>query len=241
MAESVTAPTEAIEPVMVRVPGSWFWMGCEIGRDDEKPLHRVWVDAFELATCQVTNKEYARFLEAMSHPQPLCWNDPNFNHPKMPIVAISWHEAMDYCEWLTRATSKHYRLPSEAEWERAARGDSEGSLYTWGDTSPESIPNYAQRWKSGPEPVGLYPPNACGLHNMGDNVHEWCADWYDASYYSWSPARNPKGPITSSRRASRGGSWRHQIKVARTAARSSIPPEFKYTDYGFRVARSSNV
>lgn len=239
MAAFSTERSEVIEPVMLPVSGGWFWMGCESGRDDEKPLHRVWVDDFELATYQVTNEEYACFLAAMRHPQPLCWNDSHFSHPKMPVVAISWHEAVGYCEWLSRATAKHYCLPSEAEWERAARGDAERSLYTWGDTSPESLPDYAQRWKSGPEPVGLYPPNAYGLYNMGDNVHEWCADWYDASYYRWSPERNPKGPTNGSRRASRGGSWRHQVKVARTAARSSIPPEFKYADYGFRVARSS--
>ena len=124
MAASPMAGIEVIEPVMVRVRGGSFWMGCEIGRDDEKPLHRVWVDAFELAACQVTNEEYVRFLAAMSHPQPLCWNDSNFNHPKMPVVAISWHEAISYCEWLNRATSKPYRLPSEAEWECAARGES---------------------------------------------------------------------------------------------------------------------
>jgi sulfatase modifying factor 1 len=239
LAASRTDRSDAIEPVMVRVPGGWFWMGCEIGRDDEKPLHRVWVDAFELAAYQVTNEEYACFLAAMSFPQPLCWNDPNFNHPKMPVVAISWHEAFSYCEWLKYVTSKPYRLPSEAEWERAARGDVEGCLYPWGDTPPELVPDYARRWKSGPEPVGLYPPNTFGLYNLGDNVHEWCFDWYDAGYYGYSPERNPQGPTNASRRASRGGSWRHHIKVTRTAARSSIPPEFKYADYGFRVARHS--
>ena len=241
MAASLTARIEASEPVMVRVPGGWFWMGCEIGRDDEKPLHRVWVDAFELAAYQVTNEEYACFLDAMSYPRPFCWNDPNFNHPKMPVVAISWHEAASYCEWLSRATSQSYRLPSEAEWERAARGGAEGSLYPWGDTPPELLPDYVRRWKSGPEPVGLYPPNSYGLYNLGDNVHEWCVDWYDADYYGYSPERNPQGPANAGRRASRGGSWRHQIKVSRTAARSSIPPEFRYTDYGFRLARSSNT
>lgn len=229
----------AIEPVMVRVQGTWFWMGCEWGRDDEKPPHRVWVDTFELAAYQITNEEYARFLSATGCPQPLCWNDPNFNHPKMPVVAISWHEAVSYCEWLGRATSKNYRLPSEAEWERAARADAEHSLYPWGDQPPELLPDYALRWRSGPEPVGLYPPNAYGLYNMSDNVHEWCADWYAASYYRCSPNRNPQGPASGSRRASRGGSWRHHVKASRTAARSSIPPEFKYADYGFRVARSS--
>ncbi len=113
MAASLKARIEASELVMVRVPGGWFWMGCEIGRDDEKPLHRVWVDAFELAAYQVTNEEYACFLAAMSCPQPFCWNEPNFNHPKMPVVAISWHEAVKYCEWLSRTTSQSYRcLPS---------------------------------------------------------------------------------------------------------------------------------
>jgi formylglycine-generating enzyme required for sulfatase activity len=238
MAVTPTARTEAIEPLMVRVPGGSFWMGCEIGRDDEKPLHHVWVDAFEFAACQVTNEEYACFLAATSYPLPLCGNDSDFDHPKMPVVAISWHEAMTYCEWLNRATSKPYRLPSEAEWERAARGDAERSLYPWGDTPPELVPDYARRWKSGPEPVGLYPPTAYGLYNLGDNVHEWCVDWYDPGYYGYSPELNPRGPTRGSRKASRGGSWRHQIKIARTAARSSIPPEFKYADYGFRVARS---
>jgi len=95
------------------------------------------------------------------------------------------------------------------------------------------------RRRAAPEPVGLYSPNAYGLFNLGDNVHEWCSDWYDAGYYACSPERNPSGPSAGSRRASRGGSWRHHIKVTRTAARSSIPPEFKYADYGFRIARSS--
>jgi formylglycine-generating enzyme required for sulfatase activity len=157
----------------------------------------------------------------------------------MPVVALSWHEAVEYCDWLRRTTGKSYRLPTEAEWERAARGGAEGLLYPWGDAPPEMVPDYAKRWKSGPEPVGLYAPNGYGIYNLGDNVHEWCADWYDAGYYGRAPERNPRGPTEGSRRASRGGSWRHQIKVTRTAARSSIPPEFKYADYGFRVARSA--
>jgi formylglycine-generating enzyme required for sulfatase activity len=239
MGVTSSARTGIIEPVMSRVPEGWFWMGSELGRDDEKPVHRVWVDAFDLAVHQVTNAEYACFLSAKGGPEPLCWNDSNFNHPKMPVVALSWHEAVAYCEWLSDKTGMPYRLPSEAEWERAARGGIEHSLYSWGDAPPKSIPDYVERWKNGPEPVGLYPPNAYGLFNLGDNVHEWCADWYDASYYGSSPDRNPRGPSNGTRRASRGGSWRHHIKVSRAAARSSISPAFKYTDYGFRVARSS--
>ncbi|HYL10520.1 MAG TPA: formylglycine-generating enzyme family protein [Candidatus Acidoferrales bacterium] len=227
-----------LEPAMVRIPEGRFRMGCEAGRDDEKPEHRVWVDAFDLAACQTTNAEYAVFLKASKHPEPLHWRDPLFSNPQQPVVAISWFDAVAYCEWLSRMTRKRYRLPTEAEWERAARGGRDETLYPWGDAPPEEVPDYERRWKTGPEPVGLYAPNTYGLYNLGDNVHEWCADWYDPGYYAGSPERNPSGPADGSRRASRGGSWRHQIKVSRTAARSSIPPEFKYADYGFRCARS---
>jgi sulfatase modifying factor 1 len=226
-----------IESVMVRIPESWFTMGCDSGRDDERPAHRVWVDAFELAVCQVTHAEYAQFLAATRYEQPLYWDDPNFSDPQFPVVAPSWFDAVAYCDWLSKMTGRRYRVPTEAEWERAARGGIEARLYTWGDAPPESLPDYAGRWKKGPERAGLGASNPYGLFNMGDNVHEWCADWYNSHYYAESPQRNPQGPPAGSRRASRGGSWRHHIKISRVAARSSIPPEFKYADYGFRVAR----
>jgi formylglycine-generating enzyme len=229
-----------VEPMMRRIPEGCFLMGCDEGRDDEKPAHRVWVDAYELAAFQTTNAEYARFLEETRHPSPLLWDDPNFQKPEQPVVAVSWFDAIAYCKWLSRTLGQQYRLPTEAEWERAARGGVDGELFPWGNCAPEELPDYANRWKSGPEPVGLYAPNAYGLYNLGDNVHEWCADWYDAAYYAVSPTRNPQGPLSSTRRASRGGSWRHHIKVTRTAARSSIPPEFKYADYGFRVAAAGD-
>ena len=228
--------SKIFEPVMRSIPEGFFLMGCDTGRDDERPAHRVWVDGFELAAFQTTNAEYARFLQGTRQSPPLLWEDPNFNDPEQPVVAVSWFDAVAYCDWLTTTLGKHYRLPTEAEWERAARGGVEGEIFPWGNCEPEDVPDYATRWKTGPEQLGLYAPNAYGLYNLGDNVHEWCADWYDAEYYSVSPERNPRGPVSSSRRASRGGSWRHHIKVTRTAARSSIPPEFKYADYGFRVA-----
>jgi sulfatase modifying factor 1 len=248
------------EPVMRRIPEGWFSMGHAGGRDDEKPVHRVWVDAFDLAAYQTTNADYARFLESARHPKPLSWDDPNFHHPQQPVVGVSWFDAVAYCEWMSRMSGRSYRLPTEAEWERAARAgpgvgstftlnasseawsppeETEGLLYPWGDCKPEEVPNYSQRWKTGPEQVGLFSPNAYGLFNLGDNVHEWCSDWYAADYYAVSPERNPQGPPAGARRASRGGSWRHHIKVTRTAARSSIPPEFKYADYGFRVGRTA--
>ncbi len=226
----------ARNPKMIQIPEGWFAMGSEIGQENERPIHRVWIDAFGLAPYQVTNREYAEFLKAEKHPAPPQWNDPHFNQPEQPVVAVSWFDAVAYCEWLSRVTSQKYRLPTEAEWERAARGGVEGKLYPWGDANPESLPNYGTRWKTGPEPVGQYAPNPYGLFDISENVHEWCSDWFSADYYASSPEQNPRGPEIGDRRASRGGSWRHHIKVTRCAARSSIPPEFKYADYGFRVA-----
>jgi formylglycine-generating enzyme required for sulfatase activity len=236
---------EQYVPALVRIPAGWFLMGCDTGQDNEKPVHRVWVDEFLLGAYQVTNTDYGPFLRDTKTLPPPFWSDPAFHHPEQPVVGVSWHEAVRYCEWLSACTgrtttARKFRLPTEAEWERAARGDREGALFPLDDAPPQSLPRYADRcagrWQTGPEPVGQAEPNAYGLYNMCDNVHEWCSDWYTPGYYAVSPERNPRGPETGDRRASRGGSWRHHVKMSRCAARSSIPPEFKYADYGFRVA-----
>ncbi len=211
-------------------------MGSDSGQDNERPVHRVWVDGFLLSARQVTNSDYSLFLVATGAPRPPFWHDPEFSHPERPVVAVSWYEAAGYCDWLSSRASSHYRLPSEAEWERAARGGLENTLFPWGDAPPQSLPDYDKRWKKGPETVARYAPNGFGLYDIGENVHEWCSDWYQADYYAVSPERNPSGPEKGERKSSRGGSWRHHIKVSRCAARSSIPPEFRYADYGFRVA-----
>ena len=223
-------------PTLISIPHGWFLMGCETGQDNEKPVHRVWVDGFLLAATQVSNRDYAGFLRATRRAPPPFWSDPSLSDPEQPVVGVSWFEAVRYCEWLSARTSKPFRLPTEAQWERAARGGRDGALYPWGDSPPQSRPNYARRWQHGPEPVGRGEPNVYRLYNMCDNVHEWCSDWFSPDFYAIAPDRNPQGPETGKRRASRGGSWRHHIKISRCAARSSIPPEFQYADYGFRVA-----
>jgi len=231
-----------VEPLLVEIPATWFLMGSDRGQDCERPVHRIWIDSFLLAATQVTNAQYERFLRATGAEPPPFWSDPNFHHPEQPVAGVSWNESVLYCEWLSSISRHIYRLPTEAEWECAARGGLEQKQFPWGDEPPQSLPDYAARWQSGPEPVARYAPNGFGLYDIGDNVHEWCSDWYDPNYYAISPQRNPGGPEASpmrpARKSSRGGSWRHHIKVARCSARSSIPPEFQYADYGFRIARN---
>jgi formylglycine-generating enzyme len=227
---------DAIDPLLVSIPGAWFLMGSASGQDCERPVHRVWIDAFLLAATQVTNAEYGRFVDATSPDPPPFWHDANFNRPRQPVTGVSWVDADRYCQWLASQTGRIYRLPTEAEWERAARGDFEQKNFPWGNEPPQTFPDYSSRWQTGPEAVARYAPNSFGLYNMCDNVHEWCSDWYDPNYYATSPERNPCGPERGERKSSRGGSWRHHVKVARCSARSSIPPDFHYADYGFRVA-----
>jgi formylglycine-generating enzyme required for sulfatase activity len=231
-----STPRTPVETQLVCIPEGWFSMGSHTGQDNERPVHRVWVDEFQMASCAVTNAGYAEFVRVTaSAPAPFC-EHPDLSHPDQPVVAVSWSEAVKYCEWLSLGTGGSYRLPTEAEWERAARGGVESQAYPWGDDPPQSLPDYERRWKQGPELVARYAPNAFGLYDICENVHEWCSDWFHASYYAVSPERNPAGPDHGDRRASRGGSWRHHVKASRCAARSSIPPEFHYADYGFRVA-----
>ena len=212
-------------------------MGSAEGRANEQPEHPVSIDSFGLAVVPVTRDEYALFLEATGRPPTTHWNDARFGDPQQPVVSTTWFDAVDYCTWLSGKTDRHYRLPTEAERERACRGGVEGANYPWGDELPDWMdPHYRGDDVEKPDLVGADPPNAYGLHNMADLVHEWCADWYAADYYQSSPDRNPTGPPSGLRRASRGGGWRHHIKVSRCAARSSIPPDRAFSDYGFRVA-----
>ena len=203
----------------------------------ESPRHRIWLDSFAIAATAVTRREYARFLADTRYAVPTGWNEPSFDGDDRPVVGVNWFAALAYCEWLSERLRATYRLPTEAEWEKACRGGLENAEYAWGNESPQTFDYFCGDWK-GPKPVAKWRTNAFGLFNMGDNVHEWCADWYAEDYYASSPERNPTGPESGTRRVSRGGSWRHQIKASRAAHRSSLPPSYAYTDYGFRVVCS---
>jgi formylglycine-generating enzyme len=222
---------------MIIVPEGCFFMGSDTGQDNEMPRHRVWLDNFGIGRFPVTNGEYRIFIEETESSVPPFWSDAMFFDPEQPVVGVTWDDATAYCRWLRQTTGREFRLPSEAEWERAARGNREGARYPWGDEPPWERPYAGYDPKSGgPARVGSNPPNDFGLYDMSEGVHEWCSDYYDAEYYRYSPEKNPPGPAFGQRRASRGGSWRHRIKFSRCAARSSLPPSFKYADYGFRLA-----
>lgn len=229
-----TERTLVIETALV--PAGAFVMGDASGRPDERPVHTVHVSAFRMALLPVTNDEYARLLGATKREPPRFWDDPRFNAPDQPVVGVSWFDAVAFCDWLSASTGDPWRLPTEAEREKAARGGLDGARFPWGD---DAGPDGGRLDQDAPRPAGLSAPNGYGLFDMGYNVHEWCADWYGADYYAISPARDPRGPATGMRRASRGGAWRHQIKVSRCAARSSLDPSFRYNDYGFRVVRDA--
>ncbi len=209
-------------------------MGSENHYRWESPRHRVWLDVFAIAETTVTRREYAEFLTETGQAEPAGWNERHFSRDDQPVVGVTWFAAVAYCEWISKVSGKLFRLPTEAEWEKACRGGLEDTAYAWGNEKPESIEFFRGEWK-GPKTVREWRPNGYGLFHIGDNVHEWCSDWYDAAYYASSPERNPTGAENGTRRISRGGSWRHQIKASRCAHRSSLPPDYGYTDYGFRL------
>jgi len=224
-------------PEIVTIPAGSFLMGSESGQDNERPVHHVWVDGFGLGKYPVTHRQYEIYLQSTGAPAPKYWGEPSFADGLKPVVGVTWFEAVAYCQWLSAESGKEFRLPTEAEWERAARGGKDGELFPWGDDGPEvSSQIGCDAIAGGPARVGVNEPNGFGLYDMSEGVHEWCSDYYDYNYYRYSPERNPPGAASGERRASRGGSWRHHVKFARCAARSSLPPGLQYSDYGFRVA-----
>lgn len=205
-------------------------------------MHVVTVSPFSIAIFPVSVEEYAVFLKATGHPSPVGWGEPRFDQPDLPVCGVSWFDAVAYADWLSAKTGVRYGLPNEAQREYAARGGRNGETYPWGDEPLPLVHHYA-RGLSGPLTGGPFPlgepsaagPNGFGLYHMADNVHEWCADFYDAGYYAVSPAIDPAGPASGERRVARGGAWRHDVKYSRCAARSSLAPGKRFADFGFRL------
>lgn len=224
-------------PGMVLVAGGSFTMGGDEG--DEIPRHTVQVDPFFLDKHEVTNRQYQEFIEATGHPKPPFFKDSDLNKPEQPVVGVSYFDAQSYAQWAGK------RLPSEAEWECAARGGVEGKLFPWGDGEPFSQCNFAPRGKKDADgyafsaPVGKFPANAIGLYDMAGNVWEWCEDFYDASYYKTGPVKNPTGPDSGYTRVLRGGSWLSiNPKHLRCSSRMELKPFVQDRYYGFRCAKT---
>jgi len=233
-----TPDAAVVVPETVLLPAGTFVMGNDAGRADERPAHPVTLAAFRAGVRPVSNREYAAFVTARAYEPPPFWSLPGFNDPAQPVAGVSWLDAVAYCDWLTDMTGTSFRLPTEAEREYAARGGLEGLDWPWaGDTSGFDAEIATLNRPHVPDDRC---ENGFGLLCMADNVHEWCSDWYDATYYRDAAEDAPTGPEgPRERRASRGGSWRHSVKYTRVSARSSLTPSYRYNDYGFRVYASA--
>lgn len=228
---------------MVLLQGGLLKMGSAEGYDYEQPIHDVLIDSFYIDEAEVTNAQFRKFVEATGHKTDaekvmarLDWQTyATPDRDDHPVVLVSWNDAVAYAKWAGK------RLPTEAEWEYAARGGLIGKKYPWGDEPPARKANFDRGRKTDilpTEPAGSYEPNGYGLYNMAGNVAEWCQDWYESDYYKKSPPRNPTGPSSGQSRVIRGGSWYTDFNQLRNSARISESPEGYEFDRGFRCAKS---
>jgi eukaryotic-like serine/threonine-protein kinase len=209
---------------------------------DEKPAHRVSVKAFYMDSHEVTNEEYKKFLDITKHPAPFSdeewakeYNWQNNTYPpgkeKHPVVLVSWEDAQAYARWAEK------RLPTETEWERAARGGVEDALWPWGDEWDAAKVNTWEGEARGTRPVGSYPPNQYGLYDLAGNVWEWCSDWYREGYQAGDSDRDPQGPSVGVNKVARGGSWSNNGFTSRCAERKQLNPKSQFNSIGFRCVK----
>jgi len=232
--ERLLAETKKKYGNMVLIPAGEFTMGSDSGESDEKPPHRVYLDAYWIDKYEVTFEQYDKFCEATGRSKP---SDSGWGRGNRPVINVSWNDAVSYAKWAGK------RLPTEAEWEKACRAGST-SKYCYGN-SESMLGDYA--WYSSnsgskTHPVGQKKPNAWGIYDMHGNVWEWCSDWYDSGYYKvaagFQPAKNPKGPNSGSVRVLRGGSWDFDAYNCRSSFRGWNTPDLRYFIGGFRCAAS---
>ena len=229
------------ETPMVEIPAGEFVMGFDGTQalEDERPAHRVWLDTYLMDRYEVTTAHYAAFLTAGNHAPPWLWNLVDLaQHGDRPVIGVDWTDAEAYCRW------KGKRLPTEAEWEKAARGI-DGRLYPWGSHLPtEQLANYALGARFSYSQVLMPVPSydqgksPYGMYQMAGNVWEWVSDWYSASYYERSPDRNPTGAESGQFKVVRGGSWSDLPKYLLTYGRFKLLPQTQNSYTGFRCAKS---
>ncbi|WP_455378155.1 formylglycine-generating enzyme family protein [Petrachloros mirabilis] len=242
---------------MVRIPAGVFTMGSDKKVDRnayavETPQRKVFLDAYDIDKYEVTTVQYLKFVLATNRSPQVDWKFDGGNFQEAmaahPIMHVTWNDANEYCRWAGK------RLPTEAEWEKAARGDKDARIYPWGnEMAGLSRANFGRTGLSGPvrdrpERLLLYPPiisvfkyeNAVspyGVFQMVGNVAEWVSDWYDKDYYKAAPDRNPKGPETGSHKVFRGGGWLDSTPTVRVAQRFGASPDTVMNWLGFRCAR----
>jgi len=238
--KALEQPVTAETP-MVEIPEGLFTMGFDGTQalEDERPKHQVWLPAFFMDLHEVKTAQYAAFLAATNRLPPWQWNGVDLSqHSDLPVIGVDWSDADAYCRWNGK------RLPTEAEWEKSARG-TDGRLYPWGNRVPsKDLANFAlgarfsysqvltsvQSYENGKSPYGLY--------QMAGNVWEWVQDWYAANYYEVSPEQSPQGPKQGQFKVLRGGSWSDLPKYLLTYGRFKLPPETRNSYTGCRCAKS---
>ena len=239
------------EPDMVDIPAGEFTMGCDGKRDDveggcygdEKPAHKVKISGFKLAKTEVTFDQWDACEKAKACPHA---EDQGWGRGNRPVINVSWDDiTQKYLPWLNKETGKTYRLPTEAEWEYAARGGTD-TAYPWGNKASHEFANYGKDeccdgFASGKDqwvntsPVGSFVANPYGLHDMHGNVYEWVSDWYSA--YAAEPQQDPNGANKGTYRVLRGGSWVDRPRLVRSASRFYYTPDNRFSSVGFRVAQ----
>lgn len=246
--QAPTAASQTIEPEMVDVipagKTAKFTMGCDGKRDDveggcfdnEKPAHQVTLNAFKMGKYEVTFDQWDACEKAKVCPHA---EDQGWGRGNRPVINVSWDDiTQKYIPWLNQETGESYRLPTEAEWEYAARGGTD-SAYFWGNAIGKGNANCANSFCGDKfeytAPVGSFTANVYGLHDMNGNVWEWCQDWYAGDYYASSPASNPKGAASGTYRVLRGGAWYGHARNVRSANRRSNTPGDRDYDIGFRL------
>lgn len=241
---------DATNPDMVMIKGGWTKIGSSDGYENEQPIHEVYVDSFYLDITPVTNAQFEKFVNATNYKTDAEKSSEEYdwrtyatserrNHP---VVNVSWNDANAYAKWAKK------RLPTEAEWEYAARGGLIGKKFPWGDDSPQKRAVFDRAEAAGAsltseaelptQAVKTNEANGYGLYDMSGNVWEWCNDWYDKNYYSISPQKNPQGPAKGEAKVIRGGSWYTDVSKIRAASRNSDITTGAQFDYGFRCAKS---
>lgn len=234
---TVAVNAQITDSEMVLIPGGGFMMGKDSERGfDFSPAHQVVIDSFLMDRNEVSNEAYYRFCQETGHRLPEFWNMDLFRcgekYPDYPVVGVSWFDAMKYSEWAGK------RLPTEAEWEYAARGGLQGMEYPSGNTwEKQRKMNQPGEWLNRTDQVQNDAPNGFGLYHMAGNVWEWTADAYSEDYYRTSPVDNPAGPSTGSNRVIRSGSWHSGAMCKKVYYRKGLPTSWVDFAVGFRCAK----